>query len=330
MLREGKNLWVWAAVGEAERFNRAIGLIVLPKRRPRARASQNQGREYRDAVALVKRVIKQESPTEGGVYSAAFMMDWPGREAEYCRSARETLDALVVAVRTVESVNPVALRDEHDIDSTVRILMLRIAKYCPPPTSTAAGGAAAGTGTGTDGTATATGTTDGAATGGGGGTGGTSNGAPSLAGVGPQALKFTEGEPAKPIANAVTITDPDSPQLVGALVRVVTNFHVGEDSLDFTNQLGITGTFDPSTGTLTLSGVAPLADYQAALRSVGYLNSSSTPSTDTRTIDLRVNDGTTNSNSPHARRHRLRQRHPAEPLRNGSDRRVLRRQRQRW
>ena len=53
----------------------------------------------------------------------------------------------------------------------------------------------------------------------------------------------------------------------------------GEDILDFTDQLGITGAWDPGTGVLTLSGSASVGDYQTALRSVTYDNSSEDPST---------------------------------------------------
>jgi hypothetical protein len=40
--------------------------------------------------------------------------------------------------------------------------------------------------------------------------------------------------------------------------------------LNFINQNGITGSYDASTGTLTLSGVATVANYQTALASIAY------------------------------------------------------------
>ena len=57
------------------------------------------------------------------------------------------------------------------------------------------------------------------------------------------------------------------------------NFTPSEDSLTFTNQLGITGTYNSGTGVLTLTGTRSLANYQTALRSVRYANSSDTPLT---------------------------------------------------
>ena len=59
------------------------------------------------------------------------------------------------------------------------------------------------------------------------------------------------------------------------------NFHSGEDSLSFTNQNGITGTYNSGTGVLTLTGTTTVANYQTALRSVTYTNGSENPSADT-------------------------------------------------
>ena len=60
------------------------------------------------------------------------------------------------------------------------------------------------------------------------------------------------------------------------------------DTLNFTNQNGITGSYNSRTGVLTLSGSATVAQYQAALQSVTF----STTSTNTtyRTIDVVADD----------------------------------------
>ena len=60
--------------------------------------------------------------------------------------------------------------------------------------------------------------------------------------------------------------------------------------LGFTNQNGITGSYSATTGVLTLSGSSSVANYQTALRSVTYFNSSDNPS-QTRTISYQVDDG---------------------------------------
>ena len=61
--------------------------------------------------------------------------------------------------------------------------------------------------------------------------------------------------------------------------------------LGFVNQNGITGAYDATTGVLTLIGVSSLANYQAALRSVTYANTSDNPSDAARTISFQVDDG---------------------------------------
>ncbi len=49
--------------------------------------------------------------------------------------------------------------------------------------------------------------------------------------------------------------------------------------------------------TLTLSGSATVAQYQAALRSITYQNTSDNPNTTSRAVNFTVNDGSTNSNT---------------------------------
>jgi hypothetical protein len=68
------------------------------------------------------------------------------------------------------------------------------------------------------------------------------------------------------VAANIVLFDSDS-RLAGATVRFASGFQSG-DTLAFTNQRGITGTYDSGTGVLTLTGNATVPDYQAALRSV--------------------------------------------------------------
>jgi hypothetical protein len=59
---------------------------------------------------------------------------------------------------------------------------------------------------------------------------------------------------------------------------------------------GLTSTgYDPATGTLTITGSAPLATYQTALRSLTYANTAAGATAGARTITVRVNDGTIDS-----------------------------------
>ena len=110
---------------------------------------------------------------------------------------------------------------------------------------------------------------------------------------------FTEGGPATPIADVdVSITDLDSPTLASATVRLAIN-RTPSDLLSINGTLptGITASsYDPFTGILSLTGSATRADYQTALRQVVFSNSSSTPFTGDRILEVTVNDGTATSN----------------------------------
>ncbi|HEX8066614.1 MAG TPA: Ig-like domain-containing protein, partial [Thermoleophilaceae bacterium] len=102
-------------------------------------------------------------------------------------------------------------------------------------------------------------------------------------------LAYTEGDGAVAIDTGLTATDPDSASFQGATVQITSNFVQADDELSFINQNGISGSYDDSTGTLTLSGTASVADYQAALRSVGYTNSSDNPS-GSKTVSFQATD----------------------------------------
>ena len=93
--------------------------------------------------------------------------------------------------------------------------------------------------------------------------------------------------------SGIVVSDPDSGNLTGATVQITGNFQSGQDTLQFTNQNGITG--NPSGSLLTLTGTATVAQYQTALRSITYTNTSDTPNTATRTITFRVSDDGTPS-----------------------------------
>jgi VCBS repeat-containing protein len=109
---------------------------------------------------------------------------------------------------------------------------------------------------------------------------------------------FTDGGPAVAIVDTdVLITDSDDTELTSATVTL-TNPDT-DDVLVFngTPPLGITASlYDLGTGILTLTGTASLAAYQTALHQITFDNVGPTPSTDTRIIDVVVNDGTVASN----------------------------------
>ena len=97
----------------------------------------------------------------------------------------------------------------------------------------------------------------------------------------------------------LTASDVDNTTLAGATVSISSG-HFSGNSLNFTDQNGITGNYDGTTGVLTLSGSSSVANYQAALRSITYSSSTQNPTdfgTDTsRTISWQANDGGSSNN----------------------------------
>ena len=120
------------------------------------------------------------------------------------------------------------------------------------------------------------------------------NDAPTVAATG-STLAYTENDGAVAVDSGITVSDVDNGNLSSAIVSVSGAFVTGEDVLAFTNQLGITGSYNAGTGILSLSGVTTVANYQTALRSVTYQNTSENPNTTTRTISFFVDDGVDSS-----------------------------------
>ncbi|MEK7674456.1 MAG: CHRD domain-containing protein, partial [Verrucomicrobiota bacterium] len=105
-------------------------------------------------------------------------------------------------------------------------------------------------------------------------------------------LNYLEGSGAAPIDPGLTVSDVDSADLVGATVRIVSGFVSGQDELLFNDANGITGSYDPTTGVLTLSGTASVAFYEVGLKGVSYQNTSANPNTAPRLVIFAANDGT--------------------------------------
>ena len=110
-------------------------------------------------------------------------------------------------------------------------------------------------------------------------------------------LNYTENNGAVVIDATLDIEDVDDTDIESAVIQITGNYANGEDVLTFVNQNGITGTWTAATGTLSLNGTASIADYETALRSITYTNTSEDPSTATRTVSFTVNDGDVDSNT---------------------------------
>jgi hypothetical protein len=117
-----------------------------------------------------------------------------------------------------------------------------------------------------------------------------------LADIEAEAIAYTENDAPVVITSTITIADADHTTLTSAMVTI-DNFVSDQDVLTFANSAEITGSFDAVTGSLTLSGNATLAQYQAAIRSITYHNTSNNPNTALRTVQITVNDGNLNSNT---------------------------------
>ena len=108
-------------------------------------------------------------------------------------------------------------------------------------------------------------------------------------------LAYSENGAALALDTGLLVGDVDNSNLAGATVTIAANFASGQDVLAFSNQNGISGSWNVGTGVLTLTGSATVTDYQSALRSITYVNTSDDPGTAMRTVAFVVNDGSTNS-----------------------------------
>ena len=113
---------------------------------------------------------------------------------------------------------------------------------------------------------------------------------------------FTEGGPAVSIADTDnTIRDGNDTNMESATITL-TNPQTG-DQLLVNGSAVATGTlpggisYTISGNTVSLTGSATEADYAAAIRAIQFNNTSDTPSTIPRTINVTVNDGNLNSNT---------------------------------
>jgi len=120
------------------------------------------------------------------------------------------------------------------------------------------------------------------------------NTAPTVT-AGSSSASYTENGSAVTVDNTITVSDAEQANITGATAVISSNFVTG-DVLNFTAQNGITGSWNASTHTLTLSGTATKAQYQAALRSITFSSSSDAPTNATRTITWKVDDGQSSNN----------------------------------
>ncbi len=120
---------------------------------------------------------------------------------------------------------------------------------------------------------------------------GGANAAPAGANIEALALSYQESGGAQNITAALTLSDSDDVDLESATISITAGLDMANDSLVFVDQNGITGVYTTATGVLALTGTSSVANYQAAIRSITYLNAFTTESTTQRTVSIVVNDG---------------------------------------
>lgn len=121
--------------------------------------------------------------------------------------------------------------------------------------------------------------------------------APVLEGGPPGDGTWTEDGAAVAVAPDLTITDVDGGDIEGAMVSI-DNLFAG-DTLHFSNQNGISGSYNGATGVLTLSGSASAADYEGALRSVTFSSTLDEPDTTDRTVTITLGSALSFSETGH-------------------------------
>ena len=114
---------------------------------------------------------------------------------------------------------------------------------------------------------------------------------------------FTVGQSPVSVNPAITITDPGHTTMTSATIQIGTNFNPSQDALGFVPSSAtgnIKSSYNATTGLLTLTSLnstATVAQFQAALRTVAYWNSSATPTMLPRTIVFQVYDSFAYSNN---------------------------------
>ncbi len=119
---------------------------------------------------------------------------------------------------------------------------------------------------------------------------------PAAVAAGSPSVAFIGGGSAVAVDPALTIAQGSSATLALATIAFTSGLLSG-DTLLFTSQNGISGSYDSNTGILTLTGSALVANYQAAIQSVAFDfapdNGNPTAGIDTsRTLSYTVSDGT--------------------------------------
>lgn len=119
------------------------------------------------------------------------------------------------------------------------------------------------------------------------------NDAPVIDSGGSEPLVYHENDGMVAVWDSIVISDVDDQLIESATISISTNYQSGEDRLDYFDggQSTIFGIWDSSSGTLQLQGTDTIENYELALRSVTYQNTSESPHPASRLISFQVSDG---------------------------------------
>lgn len=109
---------------------------------------------------------------------------------------------------------------------------------------------------------------------------------------------YIEGSPKVALAPAIVLSDDNSGILTGATVTIASGFASGDALRVKTGATGISFDYNDTTGVLTLSGSASVADYQSVLATLSFKTASDNPGT-ARDIVISVTDGSLASAEAH-------------------------------
>jgi len=116
-----------------------------------------------------------------------------------------------------------------------------------------------------------------------------------------------------------TDTFASAPSVLHGVEIAIQNYIEGEDTLNFTDTATINGEWNSDEGILFLYGDASFADYEAAVRSISYSNTSDAPSTEARQIRISLLDNGANGMSRDALTTQVVRSTRDKPIKNGGD-----------
>jgi gliding motility-associated-like protein len=119
------------------------------------------------------------------------------------------------------------------------------------------------------------------------------NDVPSISPMETDSLLYKSGSEPLQLTKIFKSHDVDNDSLMSAEVRFLSGtFSPPDDILIFTNTKNLTGSFNAESGILSISGKAPINEYDTAIRAIRYKNVKSvSPEEGLRTVSIIVNDG---------------------------------------